>query len=80
MTTRAAFVPALLLLSRFAAAHDYPIKPVSVVLRVEPDRITADIDSDSIYWIEEVVGLVPPEIGPRTRARRPRRTSTRTCA
>jgi hypothetical protein len=37
-------------------AHDYPIKPVQAVLRVEPDRVVADIASDSIYWIEEVVG------------------------
>jgi hypothetical protein len=37
-------------------AHDYPIKPVQVVLRVEPDRLVADVASDSIYWIEEVVG------------------------
>ncbi|MFI5345954.1 MAG: hypothetical protein ACHQ51_06225 [Elusimicrobiota bacterium] len=42
-----------------AAAHDYPIKPVLAVLRVEPDRVVADLDSDSIYWIEEVVGLHP---------------------
>lgn len=42
-----------------ARAHDYPIKPVSVVLRVEPDRVVADVDSDSVYWIEEVVGLHP---------------------
>jgi hypothetical protein len=42
-----------------AFAHDYPIKPVSVVLRVEPDRVVADIDGDSVYWIEEVVGLHP---------------------
>src|SRR6266478_2885888 len=39
-----------------ARAHDYPIKPVRVVLRVEPGRVVADIDSDSIYWIEEVTG------------------------
>ena len=42
-----------------AAAHDYPIKPVVVELRVEPDRVVADVDSDSIYWIEEVIGLSP---------------------
>lgn len=50
---------ALLLLARPAAADIYPIKPVTVTLRVEPDRIAADIDGDSIYWIEEVVGLHP---------------------
>jgi hypothetical protein len=58
MAMRAASLLALLL-ARPAAAHDYPIKPVSVVLRVEPDRLAADIDSDSIYWIEEVVGIHP---------------------
>ncbi|MDE2143011.1 MAG: hypothetical protein KGJ84_11440, partial [Elusimicrobia bacterium] len=49
-----------------AAAHDYPIKPVEAVLRVEPDRVVADVDSDSIYWIEEVVGLhpMPPRAWP----------------
>jgi hypothetical protein len=59
MAMRAAALSALLLLARPAAAHDYPIKPVRVTLRVEPDRVAADIDSDSIYWIEEVVGLHP---------------------
>jgi len=42
-----------------AAADIYPIAPVSVVLRVEPDRLVADIDSDSIYWIEEVLDVHP---------------------
>src|SRR5947209_1933341 len=42
-----------------ASAHDYPIRPVRVTLRVEPDRVAADIRSDSIYWIEEVTGLHP---------------------
>lgn len=41
------------------AVHNYPIEAVKVVLRVEPDRIVADVDSDSIYWIEEVIGLHP---------------------
>jgi ArsR family transcriptional regulator len=56
---RAAAVLALLLplAAGRARAHDYPIKPVKVVLRVEPDRVTADVDSDSIYWIEEVLGV-----------------------
>jgi hypothetical protein len=58
MTTSAALL-LLLLPSPRAAAHDYPIAPVDVVLRVEPDRVVADIDSDSIYWIEEVVELHP---------------------
>jgi hypothetical protein len=49
----------ILLASGPAAAHDYPIKPVQIVLRVEPDRVVADVDSDSIYWIEEIVGLTP---------------------
>jgi hypothetical protein len=58
MTTRhAAFL--LLLAAGPAVAHDYPIKPVAVELRVEPDRVVADVDSDSIYWIEEVIGLHP---------------------
>lgn len=42
-----------------AAAHDYPILPVSAVLRVEPDRVVVDLDSDSIYWIEEVLETNP---------------------
>ena len=58
MTTSAA-LQILLLCSRPAAAHDYPIAPVNVILRVEPDRVVADVDSDSIYWIEEVAGLHP---------------------
>jgi hypothetical protein len=57
MTTSAALL--LLLLSPRASAHDYPIFPVDVVLRVEPDRVVADVDSDSVYWIEEVVELHP---------------------
>src|SRR5471032_1059836 len=64
MTMRAAYLPVLLLLARPAAAHDYPIKPVSIALRVEPDRIAADIDSDSIFWIEEVSSSVPPHDWP----------------
>jgi len=43
-----------------ASAHDlYPIRPVRATLRVEPDRIAADLRSDSIIWIEEVAGLHP---------------------
>lgn len=43
-----------------AAAHDsYPIRPVRATLRVEPDRIVADLRADSIVWIEEVTGLHP---------------------
>ena len=43
-----------------ASAHEiYPIKPVRATLRLEPDRIVADIEADSIYWIEEV-GHVKP--------------------
>jgi len=59
MTRIAATATFLLLAAAAASAHDYPIKPVSVVLRVEPDRLAADIDSDSIYWIEEVLDLHP---------------------
>ena len=43
-----------------ACAHDlYPIRPVQATLRVEPDRIVADLRADSIVWIEEVAGLHP---------------------
>ena len=43
-----------------ASAHDfYPIRPVRVTLRVEPDRVVADLQADSIIWIEEVTGLHP---------------------
>ena len=43
-----------------ASAHDfYPIRPVRATLRVEPDRVTADLRADSIFWIEEVAGLHP---------------------
>ncbi|HEX4047982.1 MAG TPA: hypothetical protein VH309_09120, partial [Elusimicrobiota bacterium] len=59
MSRKIALLTAFLLCARSAAAHDYPIKPVSVVILVEPDRVVADIDSDSTYWIEEVVGLHP---------------------
>lgn len=38
-----------------AAAEIYPIAPVSVLVRAEPDRTVVDIDADSIYWIEEVL-------------------------
>ena len=59
MSRMAPLFTALLLSAASARAHDYPIKPVSVILRVEPGRIAADIDSDSIYWIEEVLDLHP---------------------
>jgi hypothetical protein len=43
-----------------ASAHEiYPIKPVRATLRLEPDRIVADIQTDSIFWIEEIVGVHP---------------------
>ncbi len=43
-----------------ASAHElYPIRPVRVTLRVEPDRIVADLRADSIIWIEQVTGLHP---------------------
>lgn len=43
-----------------ASAHDlYPIRPVRATLRVEPDRVVADLRADSIFWIEEVAGLHP---------------------
>lgn len=56
-----------------ASAHEiYPIKPVRATLRLEPDRIVADIEADSIYWIEEVghIKPMPPTDWPAdTRAR-----------
>jgi hypothetical protein len=43
-----------------ASAHDlYPIHPVRATLRVEPDRVVADLQADSVVWIEEVTGLHP---------------------
>ncbi len=62
---------ALTLTAPRARAHDYPISPVLVALRVEPDRMVADVDSDSIYWIEEVVGLhpMPPDGWPEAARR-----------
>ncbi|MDE2038533.1 MAG: hypothetical protein KGO96_03340 [Elusimicrobia bacterium] len=42
-----------------ARADDYPIRPVHIVLHAASDRIVADVTSDSIYWIEEVVRLEP---------------------
>ncbi|MDE2492229.1 MAG: hypothetical protein KGM24_15380, partial [Elusimicrobia bacterium] len=59
MTPSAALLLALLAAPR-AAADDYPIKPVEVVLHVAPDRVVADVTSDSIYWIEEVLGETSP--------------------
>jgi len=54
------FTVSLLLLAVSASAHDgYPIRPVSVRLEVESDRIAADIETDSIFWIEEVAHLHP---------------------
>lgn len=43
-----------------ASAHDlYPIRPVYATVRVEPDRVVAELRADSIFWIEEVAGLHP---------------------
>jgi len=43
-----------------ASAHEiYPIRPVRATLLVEPDRIVADIRTDSIYMIEEVAKVHP---------------------
>lgn len=51
---------ALLLLASRASAHEgYPIAPVKAEIRVEPDRVVADLRTDSIFWIEEVAGLHP---------------------
>jgi hypothetical protein len=53
-------IVSLLLLALSASAHEgYPIKPVSVRLEVEADRVAADIETDSIFWIEEVAHLHP---------------------
>lgn len=41
------------------ALHVYPISPVSVRLRVEPDRVVADIESESTVWIEEILHVNP---------------------
>ena len=50
---------ALFLALRAYAHEGYPIAPVHVTLRAEPDRIIADLRADSIFWIEEVTGLSP---------------------
>lgn len=43
-----------------ASAHEfYPIRPVRATLRVEPDRVVADLRADSIFWILEVAGMNP---------------------
>jgi hypothetical protein len=43
-----------------ASAHEtYPIRPVRATLRVEPDRIVADLRADSIIWIAEVTDQNP---------------------
>jgi hypothetical protein len=50
----------VLYLALRASAHEgYPIAPVRAALRVEPDRIAADLRVDSIFWIEEVTSLHP---------------------
>ena len=46
-------------LSASAQHVTYPVRPVWMTLRVEPDRIVADLRADSIIWIEEVAGLHP---------------------
>ncbi len=50
---------ALFLALRAFAHEGYPISPTHATLRVEPDRIVADLRVDSIFWIEEVAGLHP---------------------
>ncbi|MEK7390351.1 MAG: hypothetical protein AAB036_11725 [Elusimicrobiota bacterium] len=41
-------------------AHEiFPIAPVHVCLRVEQDRIVADLRVDSIFWIAEIARLSP---------------------
>lgn len=46
-------------LSASAQHVAYPVRPVRATLRVEPDRVVADLRADSIIWIEEVAGLHP---------------------
>lgn len=49
-------ITALLLWAAVASAHDYPIRPVRALLRVEPGRTVVDLRTDSIFWIAEVIG------------------------
>lgn len=55
-----------------ASADVYPISPVRVRLRIEPDRMVADIQADSVFWIEEILGLnpLPPSDWPRETLRK----------
>ena len=50
----------------------YPISPVAVDVKVEPDRIVADIEADSIYWIEEILSTnhLPPRNWPEPALRK----------
>lgn len=58
--------PALLLLLAVPVcrAHEYPIAPVRVVLKVEPGRVVADVAADSVYWLEEIVAPARLSGGP----------------
>lgn len=42
------------------AAHDYPIVPVHLELRIEPNFILGTIKSNSIYWSEELIASTVP--------------------
>lgn len=53
------FATLLFVISGASAHEGYPIPPARAVLRVEPDRAVLDLRVDSIYFIEEVVGLHP---------------------
>lgn len=50
----------ILFLTLSASAHEgYPIYPVHATLRVEPDRIVADLRADSTFWIATVASTYP---------------------
>ncbi|MCR4296714.1 MAG: hypothetical protein NUW21_14370, partial [Elusimicrobia bacterium] len=53
-------IACLFFLTLRASAHEgYPIYPVRATIRVEPDRVIAELRTDSIFWIEQVAGLHP---------------------
>ncbi len=61
------FAASIILAALPAAAHEiYPISPAEVDIRVEPGRVVANVDVDSIYWIEEVLAMhtLPPRDWP----------------
>ena len=52
-------IAALLGAAVSVSASEYPIRPVEATLRLEPDRVVAELAADSIYWIEEVARASP---------------------